>query len=63
MWGDNAKKITENIKIDKTKKIVTFHPMMCYKRKNDFLYGNTNPFKITKNIIDWTGYKNVTFEN
>ncbi|MCK4661730.1 MAG: uracil-DNA glycosylase [Bacteroidales bacterium] len=58
LWGDNAKKVTVNIKIDKARKIVTFHPMMCYNRENDFLYGNTNPFKITKNIIDWTGYKN-----
>ncbi|MCK5822578.1 MAG: uracil-DNA glycosylase [Bacteroidales bacterium] len=56
LWGNNAINITKNIDI--TKKLVSMHPMMCYKkqgRENDFLFGEINHFKETKNIINWTG--------
>lgn len=53
LWGNNAHKVLENITI--TNKIETTHPMMCYQRKNDILYGKVNPFKKTNKLINWTG--------
>ncbi|RLD53803.1 MAG: uracil-DNA glycosylase [Bacteroidetes bacterium] len=56
LWGNNAINITKNIKIEN--KLVSMHPMMCYSKKgreNDFLFGEINHFKETKNIINWTG--------
>lgn len=58
LWGDHAIKITQEIDIPDTKKIVSFHPMMCYDRENDFLYGNQNCFKKTWELINWTGFRN-----
>ncbi len=56
LWGNNAINITKNIDIKN--KLVSMHPMMCYKkqgRENDFLFGKINHFKETKNIINWMG--------
>jgi uracil-DNA glycosylase len=53
LWGNNAQKIMANIKIKN--KIETTHPMMCYQRENDILYGQINPFEKTKDKINWTG--------
>ncbi|MBE9468827.1 MAG: uracil-DNA glycosylase [Bacteroidetes bacterium] len=56
LWGNNAINITKNINIEN--KLVSMHPMMCYKkqgRESDFLFGEINHFKETKNIINWTG--------
>ncbi len=56
IWGNNAKCITSEIKINH--KIESMHPMMCYNkpgRENDFLFGKVNPFVETKNMINWLG--------
>ncbi|WP_372754786.1 uracil-DNA glycosylase [Labilibaculum sp.] len=53
LWGNNAQKIMTNI-ITKNK-IETTHPMMCYQRENDILFGEVNPFEKTNEIINWTG--------
>ena len=56
LWGNNALNITKNINIEN--KLVSMHPMMCYKKQgrgNDFLFGEINHFKETKNIVNWTG--------
>lgn len=53
LWGNNAQKIMENLTVKN--RIETTHPMMCYQRENDILYGQINPFKRTKGIINWTG--------
>lgn len=53
LWGNNAQQVVENINIEN--KIETAHPMMCHQRKNDILFGEVNPFKTTKNIVNWTG--------
>ncbi len=53
LWGKNAQKIVEGININK--KIVTAHPMMCYQRDNDILFGHINPFLETKHLVNWTG--------
>lgn len=53
LWGNNAQKIVENIALKN--KIETAHPMMCFQRENDILFGNINPFFETKNLVNWTG--------
>ncbi len=53
LWGKNAQKIVEEIHIDN--KIETAHPMMCFQRDNDILFGQTNPFLKTKHLVNWTG--------
>lgn len=53
LWGKNAQKIVEEINI--TNKIETAHPMMCFKRDNDILFGHINPFLETKKLVNWTG--------
>jgi len=53
LWGNNAQKIIENIKINH--KIETAHPMMCYQRENDILFGKTNPFFETMQLVNWLG--------
>jgi len=55
LWGKNAQKVVDGIDI--VNKIVNTHPMMCYKRENDILYGEDNPFAISSNLINWTGCK------
>lgn len=55
LWGNNAQKIVENIDIQN--KIETTHPMMCYQRENDILFGKVNPFKETLKKVNWTGTK------
>lgn len=57
LWGNHAARSTQNIHIKN--KIVSHHPMMCYKgddRENDFLYGHSNCFESFIGEIDWTGY-------
>lgn len=54
LWGNNAQKVVEGISINH--KIETSHPMICYQREKDILFGNTNPFEATKEMIDWTGF-------
>jgi len=53
LWGNNAQKIVQNLPIEN--KIETSHPMMCYQRDNDILFGTQNPFEITKSKINWLG--------
>ncbi len=53
LWGNHAQKAVEHIDIRKS--IFTTHPMICHKRENDFLFGKTNVFEVTKDLIDWTG--------
>jgi len=53
LWGNNAQKIVENISIKN--KIETAHPMMCYQRENDILFGKINPFKESLKLVNWTG--------
>jgi len=53
LWGNNAQKVVEGIQLEK--KIETAHPMMCYQRENDILFGKINPFEATKNLVNWTG--------
>ena len=53
LWGNNAQKIVEEIAIQN--KIETAHPMMCFKRENDLLFGKINPFLETIKTINWTG--------
>lgn len=58
LWGNNAIEIVKDINIEN--KYETMHPMMCYNkdnRKNDFLFGEINPFYETRDIIDWRGKK------
>lgn len=54
LWGNNAQQVVDGISI--SHKIETSHPMICYQRENDILFGKCNPFEATKDIIDWTGY-------
>ncbi|MFA8434066.1 MAG: uracil-DNA glycosylase [Marinifilaceae bacterium] len=54
LWGNNAQKVVEGIHI--VNKIETAHPMMCYQRENDILFGKINPFTATKSLVDWTGF-------
>ncbi|PKQ62566.1 hypothetical protein BZG02_12675 [Labilibaculum filiforme] len=53
LWGNNAHQIVKKITI--TNKIETTHPMMCYQRENDILYGKINPFEKTRQLINWSG--------
>ena len=53
LWGNNAQNIVKDIDIQN--KIETAHPMMCYQRDNDILFGETNPFESTKEFVDWIG--------
>lgn len=53
LWGKNAQKIVDGINI--VNKIENTHPMMCYKREHDFLFGETNPFISTSKSVNWTG--------
>jgi uracil-DNA glycosylase len=55
LWGNNAQKIVEGVDIKN--KIETAHPMMCYQRENDILFGKVNPFEKTMAKVDWTGRK------
>lgn len=55
LWGNNAQNIVKDIPIQY--KVETSHPMMCYQRENDILYGKINPFEKTKELINWTGKK------
>lgn len=58
LWGNNAHQIVKDIQI--SNKIETTHPMMCYQRENDILYGQINPFKKTRKLINWTGKQTDT---
>ncbi|WP_461632131.1 uracil-DNA glycosylase [Labilibaculum euxinus] len=53
LWGNNAHQVVKNIEI--SNKIETTHPMMCYQRENDILYGHINPFQKTSQLVNWTG--------
>ncbi len=56
IWGNNAKEIIKGIEIKH--KIESMHPMMCYNkpdRDQDFLFGEKNAFKETKDLINWLG--------
>ncbi|WP_171594194.1 uracil-DNA glycosylase [Marinifilum caeruleilacunae] len=53
LWGNNAQNIVANIQIEN--KIETSHPMMCYQRENDILFGKINPFSETKTKVNWLG--------
>ena len=53
LWGINAQKVVADISIER--KIETSHPMMCYQRENDILFGKTNPFTETKDRVNWLG--------
>jgi uracil-DNA glycosylase len=53
LWGNHAQKAVEHI--DLKHSISTTHPMICHERDNDFLFGETNVFKATNYLIDWTG--------
>ncbi len=57
VWGNHAAKASKSIQPQKV--ISTMHPMMCYNmpgRSNDFLFGETNCFKVFIPEIDWTGF-------
>lgn len=53
LWGNNAHQVVKDISI--SNKIETTHPMICYPRENDILYGQINPFEKTCKLINWTG--------
>ncbi len=56
LWGNNAKEIVSDLNIKH--KIESMHPMMCYNatgREDDFLFGKTNPFSETKDLLNWLG--------
>lgn len=53
LWGNNAQNVVADIQIER--KIETSHPMMCYQRDNDILFGKINPFKETKDQVNWLG--------
>ena len=58
LWGNHALEATSNMSLKN--KIVSQHPMMCYKKEGketDFLYGEVNCFERLINEIDWTGFK------
>jgi uracil-DNA glycosylase len=56
LWGSHAQKVTSGINLRNM--ITSMHPMMCFDgRKNDFLYGNSNCFEATKNLVRWTGFE------
>jgi len=55
LWGNNAQNIVKDMTI--VHKIETAHPMMCYQRDNDILFGKVNPFVETLHLVDWTGRK------
>jgi uracil-DNA glycosylase len=57
LWGNNAQNIVANIDIKN--KIETSHPMMCFDRENDILFGKTNPFLETKSTINWLGIRDT----
>lgn len=57
VWGNHAAKAINSIQPQKV--ISSMHPMMCNNlpdRNNDFLFGETNCFKVFIPEIDWTGY-------
>ncbi|NOR74654.1 MAG: uracil-DNA glycosylase [Draconibacterium sp.] len=57
LWGNHAIEATRNLNLNN--KILSQHPMMCYKkegRDTDFLFGKINCFEQLINEIDWTGY-------
>ncbi len=54
LWGNHAREVVHDLKRIKT--IQSMHPMMCYNRPDDFLYGKQNCFKPFIGQIDWTGY-------
>ncbi|WP_291859738.1 uracil-DNA glycosylase [Marinilabilia sp.] len=53
LWGNHAQKAVEHL--DLKHSISTTHPMICHKRADDFLFGDTNAFEATHKLIDWTG--------
>jgi uracil-DNA glycosylase len=58
LWGNHAKQITKDLPLNNVLK--SQHPMMCYEgqgRKDDFLFGEINPFKETIHLVDWRGDK------
>ncbi|RUT73508.1 uracil-DNA glycosylase [Ancylomarina longa] len=57
LWGNNAQNIVKDMAIPN--KMETAHPMMCYQRDNDILFGKLNPFQATMHLVNWTGRKSV----
>ena len=55
IWGNNAKQAVSHIQPEKM--IFSYHPSRCNPRGNDFLYGESNCFEKTSQLIDWLGYK------
>ena len=58
LWGNHAKQITKDLPLNSVFK--SQHPMMCYEgqgRKDDFLFGEINPFKESIHLVDWRGNK------
>ena len=56
IWGNHAQEAVKDIEIES--KQVSMHPMMCYdkpERTSDFLFGDINHFKKTKDKINWLG--------
>lgn len=54
IWGNEAKQ--RIIDIDIKHPLVTTHPMMCIRdRQDDFLYGKINVFLETMKLVNWKG--------
>lgn len=53
LWGNHAREAVGQIALKN--RLLSAHPMICFKREGDFLYGSTNQFKATAGLIDWTG--------
>ena len=56
LWGTHAVKATAHLQLRHV--LISCHPMICYPRPDDFLYGNINPFRELRETIDW-GFKSI----
>ena len=59
LWGNHAREAVGHV-VPKNS-LMSSHPMICFKREDDFLYGSTNHFKATGGLIDWTGARQTKF--
>jgi len=55
LWGGHSKEIAGSLDIQNA--YTSAHPMICYHRPDDFLFGVVNHFKATAHLVDWLGVK------
>ncbi|MGQ1948081.1 uracil-DNA glycosylase [Geofilum sp. OHC36d9] len=56
LWGAHAVKSTAHLQLRHV--LTSCHPMICYRRPDDFLFGEINPFRELREAIDW-GFKSI----